>query len=626
MNTVTSWDYADMPDRMVNDVVVKSMSTVTPWDLGKDLRINDLVPRVINGDVISVLNRLPEHSVHMIVTSSPYYNLRDYSICGCAVRRLASEEFMSMDGANRKMGGGGPIILGDPRCAKEPDSTCPHCHGTGRIEGLDSIWGGKSDCQHEWGDAISIKPYAGGNRGAPEDWKRKGRGISSKTDNRGCFCLKCNGWRGHLGLEPTPELFIEHLVEVARAARRVLRPDGVMFFNIGDTYSGGPSTGMTVASKSLMLIPQELAVALKHDGWIIRGDLWALWHKICPMPSSAKDRPTVSHEYVWAFSPSEAEVELSNMLMLVPQEKYFYDNRAVREPYAQSTLKEINEIYGGKGVKDYDANGVQNPSDTKRRIIDNLLENGGANIGTVWEMSTGNFGGEHYAAFSPELPKRAILLGTSEKGVCPTCGKQWVRVVKKGFSSRNNTYTKYAPGTQGARLSLLTKAYRNEYGRHDYNDPAQPLGWMPQCKCYGFKPELPEYPVAPEMPEPDRGSITPSGLQSFDPEWVPDAKAAKAWADFDEANKQYEAQCEAITTERMALLKQWAALPTVPAVVMDLFAGSGTTLLVARSLGRRSIGIEISPVYCNIIKERLASAQDIEVYGNTTQQGGSQSG
>lgn len=176
------------------------------------------------------------------------------------------------------------------------------------------IWGGDKDCVHEWGDILPKKGKVGHGQGAStltggrDSWENREGGTT------GQFCKLCNAWYGSLGLEPTPQLHIQHIVEIFREVKRVLRDDGVVWLNYGDCYSSQPagnksptgirqtaSSGMsgqldaqlarTGARKNfslpqgnLMLMPHRIAIALQDDGWIVRNDL--IWFKRNPMPES----------------------------------------------------------------------------------------------------------------------------------------------------------------------------------------------------------------------------------------------------------------------------------------------------------------------------------------------------
>ena len=154
--------------------------------------------------------------------------------------------------------------------------------------------------------------------------------------------LRDYGVEGQLGLEPTPELYIEHMVEVFREVRRVLRPDGVLFLNLGDSYAGsggGDGSGKQLTNKGsraeelehwpvpgglkpkdLIGIPWRVALALQADGWWLRSDI--IFFKSNPMPESVTDRPTRSHEYLFLLTKSA---------------RYYYDAEAIKEPSSPDT-------------------------------------------------------------------------------------------------------------------------------------------------------------------------------------------------------------------------------------------------------------------------------------------------
>ncbi len=160
-----------------------------------------------------------------------------------------------------------------------------------------TVWGGDADCEHRWADSVG-QVIAGLQTG---------------------FCADCKAWLGAFGLEPSPEQYVENLVEIFREVRRVLRDDGTLWLNIGDSYATGAGGGRVAGGggqgarwknktghwqpnrmkirglkpKDLIGIPWRAAFALQADGWWLRSDI--VWAKKNPMPESVKDRPTRSH-------------------------------------------------------------------------------------------------------------------------------------------------------------------------------------------------------------------------------------------------------------------------------------------------------------------------------------------
>jgi DNA modification methylase len=202
-----------------------------------------------------------------------------------------------------------------------------------------------------------------------------------------------------IGLEAIPNQYVKSMVAVFRQVHRVLKEDGVLFLNLGDSYSGIWGNGLK--PKDMCGMPWMVAFALRADGWFLRSDI--IWSKPNPMPESVTDRPTKSHEYVF---------------MLTKNERYFFDAAAVREPYAESTLQQIADGYNGHATKNYLDAGVQDPSGVKRRIIAGLRkrQTAGANVRSVWSMPTQPYAGAHFATMPEKLVDRCISLGRRAVG------------------------------------------------------------------------------------------------------------------------------------------------------------------------------------------------------------------
>lgn len=239
------------------------------------------------------------------------------------------------------------------------------------------------------------------------------------------FGLRDYGVEGQLGLEKSPEEFTESLVDVFREVRRVLRDDGTLWLNLGDSYnayngnrgyavglsknrheimpalpSGHGLTCKSMKAKDLIGIPWLVAFALRADGWYLRSDI--IWSKPNPMPESVQDRPTRAHEYVF---------------LLTKNPKYYYDSAAIRTPYAASTEKQFEQAYTGEATKDFTAAGAQNASDVKRRIVDKQRGQDkqvqrGANKRSVWHISPQPYRGAHFATFPEKLVEPCVLAGS----------------------------------------------------------------------------------------------------------------------------------------------------------------------------------------------------------------------
>lgn len=266
---------------------------------------------VYRGDLRDVLSQFPVDYFHAVVTSPPYYGLRSYGPEACMV------------------------------------------------------WGGSQDCQHDW-QATPLPVTKMSRQGSTEVVKHPALVKSGHRPTRGAACRLCGAWAGELGQEPYPDMYVQHLVEALRSVRRVLRPDGTLWLNLGDTYSG---------DKNLMGIPWRVALALQADGWYLRSDI--IWDKVNAMPEPARDRPVLAHEYLF---------------LLARQPRYFYDAAAAREPAS--------------------------------------YEGGTRNARTVWRIPTQSYKGAHFATFPEELVARCLRAGVSEAGCCSVCGAPRRRVYR----------------------------------------------------------------------------------------------------------------------------------------------------------------------------------------------------
>jgi len=353
--------------------------------------------------------------------------------------------------------------------------------------------------------------------------------------------LRDYGHAGQIGLEDTPEAYVARMVEVFREVRRVLRDDGTLWLNLGDSYAnaGGGQMAWSTATeqakkrvscadmprrdvsmlkpKDLVGIPWRVAFALQADGWWLRQDI--IWHKPNPMPESVTDRCTKSHEYVF---------------LLTKRERYFYDAEAVKEPQSDASLDRYRYAFS-KATND--GNGwVTTKQNVERTTIDPSPS--GRNRRSVWTITTKPYSGAHFAVMPPDLVEPCIKAGTSEEGCCPACGKPWERVVERGESSweaRKAAGHKISGyhAADGAIASFATpeprEGKRNEGGL-GWVAPSRTLGWRPACTCGGSP---------------------------------------------------------------------------VPCTVLDPFGGAGTTALVADQLHRNAILCELNPDYAGLAENRI---------------------
>ena len=346
-----------------------------------------------------------------------------------------------------------------------------------------------------------------------------------------------------IGLEKTLPEFIEKLVKVFAEVHRVLRDDGTLWIEIGDSYAndgkwGGKSGNKNYTSdlggvsrekketgfpaKSLMDIPWRLAFALQDWGWVLRDDI--IWHKTNAMPSSQTDRTTKAHSYVFT---------------LTKKPHYYYDLIAIQEPAAYDGRK-AEEF---KGSKKYKGEAVVPGTGNNDYLSDNhprwqKNEDGERvrNKRSVWSIATANLSEAHFASFPEKLVEPMILAGTSAHGVCADCGAPYKRI----YTKETDWQERKANGAGAGNVGVSDTYQNNVHGSnntHHYlgGGEIKTLGWQKTCEC--------------------------------------------------------------------------ETVEIVPATVLDPFAGSGTTGIVALKHKRNFIGIDLSDEYEIISSKRTKDLQ-----------------
>jgi DNA modification methylase len=350
------------------------------------------------------------------------------------------------------------------------------------------------------------------------------------------FRLRDYGHPDQIGLEETPQEYVSRLMRVFDEVWRVLRPDGTVWVNLGDSYAQDSKWG-GVPDKNLLGIPWRVAFGLQDAGWIVRSDI--VWAKPNAMPSSVTDRPTASHEHIF---------------LLTKQQRYYYDAVAIAEPSVSDHgsgngfKRSARLVAGGRGN---DQGWAPQPTRNAR---------------DVWHINVQGYPDAHFAVFPEELPRRCLLAGTSPQ-TCEQCGAPWRRITEKamnmdrpqarraidlfrqhgltdehlhamravGFADAGKAVVTMRGADQNSadtqRLAAEAKAVLGGYFREFLGGGSVTTGWGPTCAC---------------------------------------------------ANQG-----------------------TGSSVVLDPFAGSGTTLTTARLHGRRAIGIELNSAYCELALNRL---------------------
>tara|TARA_R100000781_G_scaffold113107_1_gene81068 strand:- start:515 stop:1627 length:1113 start_codon:yes stop_codon:yes gene_type:complete len=305
--------------------------------------------KILKGNCLDTLKHLPDQCVNTCVTSPPYWGLRDY--------------------------GTGEWKGGDP--------DCPHMRTTKIGKDTKTNHRQMYDQGHVVGDAIY------------------------KSE-----CPKCGAVRKdeQLGLEETPEKFVENLVNVFREVRRVLRDDGTVWLNLGDSYCGTGHKGDAIdsryqgrngqkvalnnkiqglKSKDLVGIPWKVAFALQADGWYLRQDI--IWHKPNPMPESVKDRCTKSHEYIFLLSKNA---------------HYYFDQEAIKEG---TTTKDST-------IRNRDETKLNNTPGRTRMEGLKTNEYETKNKRSVWTVTTKPYSEAHFATYPHDLVIPCIKAGCPENG------------------------------------------------------------------------------------------------------------------------------------------------------------------------------------------------------------------
>jgi len=298
-----------------------------------------------------------------------------------------------------------------------------------------------------------------------------------------------------LGLEENPVEFVAHMVHVFRECKRLLRDDGTLWLNLGDSYAGGGgASGHTVDTKNmgantsdygavktggkkfglkqkdLMGIPWMVAFALRADGWYLRQDI--IWHKPNPMPESVTDRCTKAHEYVFLLSKSS---------------KYYFDAESIKEPAAYDGRKDTVM----KGSEKYNNHIMPNglpqtiASGGHERWKKNEQGDFVRNKRIVWNVASQPTKEAHFATFPELLVEDMIKSSTSEYGVCSKCGCGY----KRKFTKELLPTHKASYNTVADKRDFLSDG--NDQGSNRVKDGHKPghinkietIGWLPTCQC-----------------------------------------------------------------------------------------------------------------------------------------------
>lgn len=342
------------------------------------------------GHNIDILKTFPDKCIDCIITSPPYFQLRDY--------------------------------------------------GTEH-----QIWGGDENCEHEF-ESIENVIHSGSTKSKIANGQNQITSMKSTS----AFCSKCSAWKGELGLEPTFQLYIEHLIMVFRECKRVLKDEGTMWVNLGDSYSGSGNdsykkagnisqqiSGIIVGaahpmkaqpkqslqSKCLLNIPARFAIAMTDDlNLILRNNI--IWHKNSCMPSSATDRFTVDFE---------------NIMFFTKKKKYYFEQQFEKsvdpESYSGRRKRNLprqayNDMNHYAKAGSFDKNGID-------RGAGKTYPN--RNMRAVWNINTSASKDKHYAMYPEKLLVRMIEAGCP-KEICKKCGRARTKIVTADYKGDNNQH------------------------------------------------------------------------------------------------------------------------------------------------------------------------------------------
>lgn len=544
------------------------------------------------GNALEVLAQLPEQSIQMVVTSPPYWGLRKYS---------GEQEL---------------------------------------------IWGGDKDCEHQW---VSREWLMHSGRGdAQKSGKYSAQEPVPDMPASDATCFKCNAWHGAFGLEPTPELYIEHSMLFLQAIKRVLKDDGVVWWNLGDSYWGGkgqsgqgspeyqearqdvslnkpyhqiggqkqtrPSDGTHPILKplDLCLIPYHFAIAAQKEGWYVRSDV--LWNKGNPMPESVNSIRWERHK----VRVGEAKKSRHTTKADRPLETSAYNYRG--DGWEEQAIE-------GRGVSEYrDCPGCQicEPNDglvlrkgswrptTAHEYIFMLTktDNYYSDIEAVREKYTeplDRWGGDFFRDSSHKYIDMGGYDGQQKFGATSMFREgRAVRPVESG----RNLRSVWDINTEAFDLEMC-KQCKRIYISSQFMKLAQ-TNSRKICSC-GSKEWLSHFAVYPsELPQKCILASTSEKGNCL--------KCGKSWVRIVESETNSDRNrpdgfgtdvhglgaCGTVTINTTGWKPQCnCKAETEPAVVLDLFAGSGTTGIAAKELGRKSILIDTSEDYCRLMKYQL---------------------
>lgn len=526
----------------------------------------------------------------------------------------------------------------------------------------DLIWGGTNHHEHEWVTERTKRANGAGGISNKTMLERKGvDNFQQFTDyqDRATYanaCSICGAWRGAYGLEPTPELYISHTIEILREIRRVLRKDGVVFWNVGDSYGGSGKGGaktersakqMTNAGsinpKDLCLIPFRVAIAAQEAGWWVRSVI--IWNKPNPMPESVKDRPTESHEYILMLVKGQSSIRTIKFSELTNKATELPDNRFFKNPGVRNITRLCVVI----------ATSILNSPYIQKDLCLFLLNP------QIWQKSLEAI----RSGLIGELPAKQVMLSyassflygdiTAEdflkklNSAIVNLGNNNIFLIAGGVPFIGNSPSIYSDGK-----GTITIHDSGEICKFDFIHDIIIAQRNTTCKYYWDMEAVLE-PIAdstigrgPVAFGGDKGrnynpDQTDPNFRNGSEQWGRVYDYQKSSRKMQDADKNiggngsgfkghsgnYDANGNLLGNPLGRNIRSVWTFPTMPYreahfatfpeelptrcikagskegdLVLDPFCGSGTTLFVASKLGRKSVGYELSAEYCDLIIER----------------------
>lgn len=391
------------------------------------------------------------------------------------------------------------------------------------------------------------------------------------------YGLRDYGVDGQIGLEESLEQYVQSLVDVGREIYRVLRSDGVWWLNLGDTYSGGwgrmgkpddtddlhhdgaypeeaPARNSSLGSKNKMLVPHKVAIALQESGWVVRDD--CVWAKPNGLPHPVDDRLREQKEYLFH---------------LTPEPQYWFDLDAVREPHKSNSHTRA-ERSDYRAAREAHPGGIypDRPNGSQPHNFDTPLHPRGKNPGDVFEIPVRAFPEAHFAVYPSELCELPIK-SSCPPLVCPKCGTPHDRGAEE-------TPVWELENPERPQLKRALELVEEHGLSEDHLKAARSVGFSDAAAGreqtgYGRNTDEVER-LAAEAKD---------ALGGYFREFVTVYETPGEW--------EQQCDCNGGGTE--------------PGIVLDPFAGAGTTCLVAKRLGRRFIGIDLNPEYVAMAQKRV---------------------